>query len=151
MRKSIKRCARSSPAKCAVRPVPSRSEKPRRKPVCCPRKRKPGCRVSRFCETVYRDIHTSDQYRPLPAQDTTNKAVYSYAIVNEGENPASVRVEIGPNGKDYAVDQEDVVSGGITRVVVPAKFMRFTRLMVKSLQKGQPTKLQVYYQAQKTK
>jgi hypothetical protein len=148
MRKSAKRCARSSPAPCKAKPVPPRCDRPRCKRVCCVRKRKPGGRASRFCETVYPDIHTSDHYRPLPAQDTSNKTVYSYAIVNQGDHPVSVRVEVGPNKANYALDQEGVVGGGATSVVVPAKFMRYSRLTVKSHEKGKPTRLQIYFQAQ---
>lgn len=118
------------------------------KSKCSHRKHREKCVPSSFCETVYKDLQTSDQFKPLPMQDTSNKTMYSYAIVNRGENPAVLRLEVGPNGSDYAIDMEGVVEKGVTEIVVPSKFMRYSRLTLKSKQKGQPTKLQVYFQAQ---
>ena len=84
----------------------------------------------------------------LPAQDTSNKAIYSYAVVNRGSEPVIAQVEIGPNGSDYATDVEEIVPNGETAVVVPAKFQRYTRLLVKSMNAGKPTGITVYFQSQ---
>ncbi|WP_138753801.1 DUF6385 domain-containing protein [Paenibacillus sinopodophylli] len=146
MPKPANRCERTGRKKNPVISAKPRKSKCRRR--CRRRKRKEKCTRSGFCEVVYKDLHTSDQFKPLPMQDTSNKTMYSYAIVNHGENPAVLRLEVGPNGSDYAVDMEGVVEKGMTEVVVPSKFMRYTRLTMKSKLKGQPTRLQVYFQAQ---
>lgn len=96
-------------------------------------------------------MKTTDQIKPLPKQNTSNKSIYSYAVVNRGEYPAELRLEVGPNGSDYAIDMEGVVEKGVTEVLVPSKFMRYARLSVKSKQQGHPTKLLVYFQAQLTR
>ncbi|MBO7748810.1 hypothetical protein I8J29_32030 [Paenibacillus sp. MWE-103] len=104
-----------------------------------------------FSERIFSDVRTTDDFVALPAQDTSNKATYSYAVVNEGSEPAIAQLEIGPNGFDYAVDAEEVVQGGSTAVVVPARFQRYTRLRLKSMHEGKPTRIAVYYQAQRIK
>ncbi|OBZ10053.1 MULTISPECIES: DUF6385 domain-containing protein [Bacillales] len=100
---------------------------------------------------MYKDVRTTDHFKPLPMQDTSNKMMYSYAVVNHGEHPAELRLEVGPNGSDYAIDIEGVVGKGMTEVIVPSKFMRYSRLKMKSEQQGQPTVLQVYFQAQQAR
>ncbi|WP_225442917.1 DUF6385 domain-containing protein [Paenibacillus lycopersici] len=92
---------------------------------------------------------TTDDFVALPAQDTANKSVYSYSVVNKGSEPVVAQVEIGPNGEDYLVDVEEIVPDGGMAVVVPVKFQRYTRLLVKSLIEGRPTEVKVYFQSQR--
>lgn len=112
----------------------------------CKRKSKPI--PSLFTEQVFLNVSTTDDFVALPAQDTSNKATYSYAVVNRGSEPVIAQVEIGPNGSDYATDVEEIVPNGETAIVVPAKFQRYTRLLVKSMNAGKPTGITVYFQSQ---
>ncbi|WP_143111713.1 DUF6385 domain-containing protein [Paenibacillus sp. BC26] len=112
------------------------------------------CRPSKmgvFSERTFMNVETTDDFVPLPSQDTSNKAVYSYAIVNDGCEPASVQLEIGPNGRDYVVETEGVVQIKGMGVIVPSRFLRYARLAVKSEQPGKPTKLCIYFQSQKAR
>jgi len=74
--------------------------------------------------------------------------MYSYAIINKGSAPAVVQVQVGPDGEHFATDVEEAVPPGETRVVAVARFLRFTRLTVRSKHAEQPTTLTVYFQAQ---
>lgn len=115
-----------------------------------PCKRKKNRPVSRiYTEQVFQDVSTTDDFVALPAQDTSNKTVYSYAVVNRGSEPALAQVEIGPNGMDYTVDVEAIVPNGGTAVIVPVRFLAFTRLLVKSMHEGKPTGVTVYFQSQR--
>ncbi|QHW32452.1 hypothetical protein GZH47_17630 [Paenibacillus rhizovicinus] len=96
-------------------------------------------------------MSTTDEFVALPPQDTSNKSVYSYAVVNRGSEPVIAQVEVGPNGRDYATDAEEIVPDGGTAIVVPIKFQRYTRLLVKSLNEGKPTGVTVYFQSQRVR
>lgn len=151
MPKSANRCGRIGQKKDRDKRSASQSKKSRCKRKCSHRKHAAACLPTRFCEVVYRDLKTTDYFKPLPKQDTSTTAMCSYAIVNRGENSAVLRLEVGPNGSDYAVDMEGVVEKGVTEIVVPSKFMRYSRLSMKSKDQGQPTRLNVYFQAQLVK
>ncbi|GAB1158253.1 hypothetical protein YWY31_42780 [Paenibacillus illinoisensis] len=74
--------------------------------------------------------------------------MYTYGIVNRGKNPALVQIQISPNAVDYAVDSQEVIAGGQTKALVPQRFLRYTRLAIQSVEPDQPTRLDVYFQAQ---
>lgn len=112
------------------------------------RKRRKKAPFKLFSTVVFGDLVTSDQFTPLPKQDTSNKSVYSYAVINRGNHAAIVQLEVGPNGQDYAVDYEWTVPKGKTEVIIPTKFMHYTRLQVRSQQPEMPTELEVFFQAQ---
>nr|WP_237179021.1 DUF6385 domain-containing protein [Paenibacillus sp. MMS18-CY102] len=85
---------------------------------------------------------------PLPTQVTSQLTVYSYAVINEGDAPAVVQVQVGPDGKNFASDVEEIVPPGETGVFAVARFLRFTRLAVRSKNESCPTTLSIYFQAQ---
>jgi hypothetical protein len=85
----------------------------------------------------------------LPAQDTSSLSMYTYGIVNRGEHPALVQIQISPNARDYAVDSQEVIAGGQTKALVPQRFLRYTRLVIQSVEPDQQTRLDVYFQAQR--
>lgn len=129
--------------------LPPRCKKNGESKKPCGSNRKPASPF--FSEQVFADISTTDDFIALPPQDTSNKSVYSYAVVNKGSEPVLAQVEIGPNGRDYTIDVEEVVPTGATAVVVPARFQRFTRLLVRSLNVGKPTGVTVYFQSQRAR
>ncbi|EFM09181.1 conserved hypothetical protein [Paenibacillus curdlanolyticus YK9] len=137
-----------------------------RKPSSClspkPRKRRDSCRPKKHChnnkhrqkgrslfiEQLYSNVHTTDTLTPLPTQVTTHLTVYSYAVINEGDAPAVVQVQVGPDGQHFAKDVEETIPPGETGVIVVSRFLRFTRLAVRSKIEDRPTALTVYFQAQ---
>ncbi|WP_390585232.1 DUF6385 domain-containing protein [Paenibacillus illinoisensis] len=101
-----------------------------------------------FTEHTYVGAETSSSTSALPAQDTSSLSMYTYGIVNRGKNPALVQIQISPNAVDYAVDSQEVIAGGQTKALVPQRFLRYTRLAIQSVEPDQPTRLDVYFQAQ---
>ncbi|GLX70066.1 hypothetical protein MU1_44120 [Paenibacillus glycanilyticus] len=85
----------------------------------------------------------------MPTQDTASDLVFSYAVLNRGKNAAIVRLEVGPNGVDFAHDYETVIEAGGIEIMTPSRFMHFTRLSIRSKLTGAPTLIQVYFQAQR--
>ncbi|AZN38664.1 DUF6385 domain-containing protein [Paenibacillus albus] len=125
------------------------TKKRKRQPSCI--KPQPAAHKGVFSERKFLNIVTTDEFIALPSQDASTKSVYSYAIVNDGEEPAVVKLEIGPNGIDYATDMEGVVENESMGIVVPSRFLRYTRVAVKSGRPGKPTVLCIYFQAQNMK
>ncbi|RUS49102.1 DUF6385 domain-containing protein [Cohnella sp. AR92] len=98
------------------------------------------------CKTLGRA--TSDDFAYLAPIDTSRQTQYSFGIVNKGDNPIVVRLEISPNAVDYALDTEELVGGGRTAAIVPIRYLRFTRLGIRSQAPGRDSVVDIYYQAQ---
>ena len=130
-------------------PCKRRKKKCRRPKPPCPRPRKVRP-ATLFTEQLYKNIMTHDDWEPVPGQDTSIKSVYSYAIVNRGNNAAEVKIEISPNGTNFASDVQESVPPHSTKVVVPIRFLKYTRLSLKSEASGKPTSVDVYFQAQES-
>lgn len=107
----------------------------------------PGARVT-FIEETFLNIEVTDQFTTLPEQDTSTKTMTSYAVVNRGENPAIIRLEISPNSVDYVTDLEHLVPPNSMRVFVPNRFLKWTRLLISTERTGMSTLTDVYFQSQ---
>lgn len=101
-----------------------------------------------FSEEKFLDFLVTNQLIPLPQQDTSTKTMTSYAVINQGENPAIIRTEISPNSIDFAIDREDIVPPNTMRVFVPNRFLKRIRLLVSTEEVGSTTFLDVYFQSQ---
>lgn len=101
-----------------------------------------------FHEEKFLNIITQDDWVVLKHQNTSTQVTYSYAIVNKGNYPAIVRVEVSPNSIDFATDREEDVHAHSTIVMVPTRFLRYTRISVRSKQPGNQTTLDIYFQSQ---
>lgn len=101
-----------------------------------------------FHEQIFHNVPTENDWVPLPAQDTSTQITYSYAIVNRGDQPALVRLEIGPNTTDFAIDREGTAAADSTLIMAPTRFLHFTRIAVKAQNPGNFTELDIYFQAQ---
>lgn len=119
-------------------------------------KKKKNCRHKKktvvavqFIEEKICGLVVSDRLRELPPQNTSKLTVYSYAVVNRSKVPIKARVEVSPNKDDFAVDREATVPPGETIVIVPTRFLKYTRI---ALQTTSDTSLKaecdVYFQAQ---
>lgn len=138
------------------RPLRSRKKPCKRKKRRIPRKRGRGCCKCRdgsscqiFRSIEYEQAITTEEFVPMPTQDTASDLVFSYAVINRGKYAAVVRLEVGPNGVDFAHDYEAVIEPGGMNIMTPSKFMHFTRVSVRSQQPDRTTVIQVYFQAQR--
>jgi hypothetical protein len=101
-----------------------------------------------FLENAFTNFSAQDNWTPLPPQKTSVQMNYSYAVINRGPNAAAVRIEISPDGAHYAADKEETVLPGETKVLVPSRFLKYTRLSVKSLSQNETVLVDVFFQAQ---
>ncbi|RKP47368.1 hypothetical protein D7Z26_24050 [Cohnella endophytica] len=84
----------------------------------------------------------------LPPVDVSRKSVYSFGIVNRGDKAVVAHIEISPDNAHYASDTEETVQGGETLALVPMRFLRFARISVRTVEPGQTSLVDVYFQAQ---
>jgi hypothetical protein len=69
--------------------------------------------------------------------------------VNRGKEPILARVEIGPNKNDFALDREAAVPPGQTVVIVPTRFLKYTRVALQTVQDAAlEAECDVFFQAQ---
>lgn len=130
---------------CTHRRCTKHSCKKRCKKPCQKQKR---CPKSRFVEHIFPVVTADGNWQCLPAQDTSNMSIYSYAVINRSGVPIETKVEISPNAADFAKDvQEDVASNG-KAVLVPLRFLKYTRLCIKAKNSADMAHVQVYYQGQ---
>ena len=165
MSRTAKRCKKKThpSTKYAKRRQPRRSCRAKLLKPPCSRITRPRCKQGTsshtklpgathcFTEHTYVGAVTQNTNQPLPAQDTSSLSMYTYGIVNRGEHPALVQIQVSPNAVDYAVDSQEVIAGGQTEALVPQRFLHYTRLVIQSVQPDQPTRLDVYFQAQRVR
>ncbi|MNO75547.1 hypothetical protein D3C76_665990 [compost metagenome] len=84
----------------------------------------------------------------LPWQKSGTKTMISYAVKNQGDHPVSVRLEISPNSLDSFIDSEEIVASKEMRVLVPNRFLKWTRISASTLHSTGLGKIDVYVQAQ---
>ncbi|MBR2565385.1 MAG: hypothetical protein IKE29_12260 [Paenibacillus sp.] len=131
-----------------LKPPCSRITRPRFKQGAFSRTKLPGA-THCFTEHTYIGADTGRGEHALPPQDTSTLSMYSYGVVNRGTNPAIVQVQVSPNGVDYAVDSQEVIEGKQTKALVPQRFLHYTRLVLQPVDPAKPTRLDVYFQAQR--
>ncbi|WP_339318967.1 DUF6385 domain-containing protein [Paenibacillus sp. FSL R10-2734] len=90
----------------------------------------------------------SSSSTPLPWQKSGTKTMISYAVKNHGDRPVNVRLEISPNSLDSFIDSEEIVASKEMRVLVPNRFLKWTRLSASTLDSTGLGKIDVYVQAQ---
>ncbi|TYP79878.1 DUF6385 domain-containing protein [Paenibacillus methanolicus] len=116
---------------------------------CKRRKSAKSAIAVRFIDKCIRGLAVTDDPLLLPAQNTSRLTVYSYAIVNRGKEPVRVRVDVGPNLTNYASDREMQVPAGQTVVLVPTRFLKYTRIVLQAHEDHDAAvRCDVYFQAQ---
>ncbi|WP_415639920.1 DUF6385 domain-containing protein [Paenibacillus lupini] len=107
-----------------------------------------------FQETANLNNLTADAYTAVPTITTSVFGTYSYFVYNKGPgtNAATARVEISANGSNWYTDVESVtgIAVGSVDVLVPQRFLKYTRLAYRSTTTGSPTTVDVYFNGQGT-
>ncbi|OAB40040.1 hypothetical protein PMSD_03060 [Paenibacillus macquariensis subsp. defensor] len=103
-----------------------------------------------FMEEEFLNVNVSHATTSLPAQDSRIKSMTSYAVVNRGDEPIIVRVEISPNALDYAKDMQETVPPQSMRVFVPNRFLKWTRVSINTETSTSASIVDVYFQSQTT-
>ncbi|AWV35698.1 DUF6385 domain-containing protein [Paenibacillus sp. FSL H7-0716] len=101
-----------------------------------------------FSEHQFIGFPVSSSISPLPWQKSGTKTMISYAVMNQGDHPVSVRLEISPNSLDSFIDSEEIVAAKEMKVLVPSRFLKWTRISASTQQSTGLGKIDVYVQAQ---
>ncbi|MFC4777938.1 DUF6385 domain-containing protein, partial [Paenibacillus sp. GCM10023252] len=105
-----------------------------------------------FQEIANTGIVTSNAFTPLPTVTTSVFGTYSYFVYNQGPgiNAVDARVEISANGLNWYTDVTTTtgIAVGLTDVLVPQRFLKYTRLSYKSRLVGFPSTIDVYFNGQ---
>ncbi|HHY67040.1 MAG TPA: hypothetical protein GX517_07535 [Alicyclobacillus sp.] len=104
-----------------------------------------------FTEIDYPPTPTADALTPLPPVTTGNLGTYSFFVYNAGPNPANLNVEISANGTNWYIDVSSLgLAAGSVDVLVPSRFLKYTRLSYASATTGASTTIDVFFNAQGT-
>ncbi|ADG05914.1 DUF6385 domain-containing protein [Kyrpidia tusciae] len=104
-----------------------------------------------FTEIDYPSTPTADALTPLPPVTTANLGTYSFFVYNAGPNPANLNVEISANGTNWYIDVSSPgLAAGSVDVLVPSRFLKYTRLSYASATTGASTTIDVFFNAQGT-
>lgn len=102
-----------------------------------------------FIENEYLNLHTSDDYLAISAINIAEQTDYSFFIVNRGENPVQLLLEISPDNKIFHPDLEAFILEPAASTVVSAlHFLKYTRISYRSLESDFPTIIDIFFQAQ---
>ncbi|MBE3594392.1 MAG: hypothetical protein IMX04_05075 [Candidatus Carbobacillus altaicus] len=101
-----------------------------------------------FRERIYRDILVTNTATSISPQSTALQTMYTFAVINRGMSPVQAHVEISPDGVHWAVDSTAEVAVGETGVLVPKRYLRYTRLTLFTVNTGETSTVNVYFQTQ---
>ncbi|AZN38663.1 DUF6385 domain-containing protein [Paenibacillus albus] len=107
-----------------------------------------------FVEQSNSSLPTADAYTALNAVTTSVLGTYSFFVYNRGPgtNKADARVEISADGTNWYTDVDTstgIAVGGVD-VLVPQRFLKYTRLAYKSAAAGNATTVDVFFNGQGT-
>ncbi|MBX6394739.1 MAG: hypothetical protein IRY98_03290 [Alicyclobacillaceae bacterium] len=104
-----------------------------------------------FLEISNPGVQTADTLTPLSQVTTANLGTYSFFVYNAGPNAANLQVEISADGAHWYVDRvSSGLAAGSVDVLVPSRFLKYTRLSYASAAAGSPTTIDVFFNAQGT-
>ena len=107
-----------------------------------------------FQEIATQDIVTADAFTGLAAVTTSVFGTTSFFVYNKGPgaNKVDARVEISANGSNWFADASTTtgVAVGSVDVLVPIRFLKYTRLAYRSAAAGSATTIDVFFNGQGT-
>lgn len=104
-----------------------------------------------FVEVAYPVTQTADTFTPLSPVTTANLGTYSFFVYNAGPNAANLHVEISADSSHWYVDVLSTgLAAGSVDVLVPSRFLKYTRLSYASATAGASTTIDVFFNAQGT-
>jgi ethanolamine utilization microcompartment shell protein EutS len=104
-----------------------------------------------FLEISNTGVATGNAYTALAAVTTSVLGVYSYFVYNSGANAADAQIQISADGTNWYQTQEDLaIASGSADVLVPNKFLKYTRIAYRSNVTDNSTDLDIYFNAQGT-
>ncbi|MBC7344701.1 MAG: hypothetical protein H5U03_04650, partial [Clostridia bacterium] len=82
-----------------------------------------------FTELSWTDVATTTDWAFVPAQDTSQKTKYTFAVYNKGDQDASIRIETSPDASVWYIDTAAAtLAAGTIEAYVARVFMKYTRI-----------------------
>ncbi|MET1172130.1 DUF6385 domain-containing protein [Paenibacillus amylolyticus] len=107
-----------------------------------------------FQESQLISTPTANTFTALPAVTTSVFGTYSFFVYNRGPgvNRVDALVEISANGTNWYTDVTTVtgILSGSVDVLVPQRFLKYTRLSYRSSLIGAPSTIDVFFNGQGT-
>ncbi|MBC7346043.1 MAG: hypothetical protein H5U00_01130 [Clostridia bacterium] len=99
-----------------------------------------------FTELSWADVATSTAWAFVPAQDTSQKTKYTFAVYNKGGQDASIRIETSPDANIWYIDTAAAtLAAGTIEAYVARVFMKYTRIAYSA---PVATTLDIFFNAQ---
>lgn len=101
-----------------------------------------------FCEkkTI---VDTQAEFMALPFQDISLSTQYVYSVHNLGYSDAEVEIEIGPSQDSLTNDIGiEIIPAQQSKIVTPLRFSKYIRLLYRSADAVNSTRLSIVFQAQ---
>lgn len=104
---------------------------------------------SRKTQNTVRTYETCSENMFSDWINTSSYSMYTFFVCNTGRNPASVSVQLSPDG-NAVYNEEGVlnIAPGAVEAIVPRKYGFYSRLAFKPFFTGREISLQVWFQAQ---
>lgn len=104
--------------------------------------------IARETRDTHEEVIARSEHQFTPAQDVFNLNVYSYCIINSGNEPARAIIQLSPNGQDWLDENNTIyIANKEKKIVVSQYFLRYIRLQYWT-DSTKPTILQIYFQGQ---
>ena len=105
-----------------------------------------------FVEEATLGIATTDVLTPLPPVTTSVLGTYSFFVYNSGASEVDTQIQISADGANYFVDTvgDNPIAAGSVDVLVPNRFLKYTRLAYRSTNTGETSTIDVIFNAQGT-
>jgi len=104
----------------------------------------------RFYNFVEKNLPTCNNEQFSTPMDISNLRVFTFLLINNGNNPVKCQVEMSPDGViwDSFDEIEYHIPRGARQVIVPQYFLRFTRLKYKNWNQGFNSYITIWFQGQ---
>jgi hypothetical protein len=103
--------------------------------------------VSRYT-SEYEIAVTKDAWERCGAKDVSRQRVYSYAVLNTGTNPATVRISISPDSLNWLTDSSEIIiAPGEMQVLTAKFFLHYISMEFRSVTPRNATTLKIWFQA----
>jgi len=103
-----------------------------------------------FVNVTDRDLATDSEERYSTVIDLSRVKTFSFLVVNGGPHPVAAGTQLSPDGEVWGSfgDLVQEIAPGDLRLLVPQSFLRYARVMYRSVTPGRDSAITVWFQGQ---
>jgi hypothetical protein len=95
-------------------------------------------------------VTISSQWQPSLAFDVSQFITYTMAVLNSSDHEVEVELQISPDKVHYVTEEyKYLISPHKINVIIPQRFLRFVRLLLRVKGKNHEAEVKIFLQAQK--